>query len=374
MTGLAPVELATGIVFGLVAEPVPLPAGAVPAAALEAAVLGAVRGDGPCCVSFSGGRDSSAVLAAATRVARREGRPDPVPLTLRAAHEPHSHESEWQELVVAHLGLDDWMRIEITDELDAVGPYARRVLERHGLLWPFNAHFHLPLLEHAVGGTLLTGIGGDELWSSSRAPVVRRRRRALAYAPFALRRAVLARREPIDYPWLRPEGVAAARRAAGGERAGEPLTVARRMAWYRGMRATATGTAALDRIAEDVGARIAHPLLDRALWGAVATAAPRAGFARRDESLRLVAGELLPEDVLTRKTKAGFDRVFFGRHARAFVARWSGAGIAETMVDVAALRQHWAGEVPDPHSLTLLQAAWLASAGDRVEEPLSRGR
>ncbi len=44
------------------------------------------------------------------------------------------------------------------------------------------------------------------------------------------------------------------------------------------------------------------------------------------------------------------------------------------MVDAAALRAHWAGEVPDPHSLTLLQAAWLASAGDRVEQPLGRGR
>ncbi|MDA0179868.1 asparagine synthase-related protein, partial [Solirubrobacter phytolaccae] len=202
---LAPVELATGIVFGF-DPPTPLPAGGVPATALEAAV----RVDGPCFVSFSGGKDSSAVLAAATHVARREGLPDPVPLTLRAAHEPHSHESDWQERVVAHLGLGDWVKIEVGDELDAVGPYARRVLERHGLLWPFNTHFHLPLLERAAGGTLLTGVGGDELWSSSRAQVLRRRRRALAYAPFALRRAVLARREPIAYPWLRAAGVATA--------------------------------------------------------------------------------------------------------------------------------------------------------------------
>lgn len=361
MSALAPVELATGIVFG--ASPVePLPAGGAPETALERAA----RIDGPVFVSFSGGKDSSAVLAAATRVARREGRPDPVPLTLRAAHEPHSHESEWQERVVAHLGLSDWVRIEIDDELDAVGPYARRTLERHGLLWPFNAHFHLPLLERAAGGTLLTGIGGDELWASSRAPVLRRRRRALAYAPFALRRAVLARKEPIDYPWLRPAGVAAARRAAGADRAAEPLTVARRMAWYRGMRATATGTASLSRIADDVGARIAHPLLDRDLWGAVAAAAAHAGFTRRDDPLRLVAGTLLPEDVLTRRTKAGFDRVFFGRHARAFVNDWPGTGVPETLVDPAALHQHWTTDVPDPHSLTLLQAAWLDGAPDRA--------
>ena len=358
MSPLAGVEVATGIVFGV--DPVQaLPVGGDPVAALERAVVEAVQG--PCFVSFSGGKDSSVVLAAATRAARRQGLADPVPLTLRAEHEPHSHESEWQEQVVAHLGLRDWVRIAVGDELDAVGPHARRVLERHGLLWPFNAHFHLPLLEHAAGGTLLTGIGGDELWASSRAPVVRRRRRALAYAPFSLRRTVLARREPIAYPWLRPAGVAAARRAAGAERAAEPLTsVAARMAWYRSMRGTASGTGSLAAIAADAGARIAHPLLDRTLWGAMASAAPAAGFARRDEALRLAAGTLLPDAVLTRRSKAGFDRVFFGRHARAFVDGWAGTGVPEALVDADALREHWQGEVPDPHSLTLLQSAWLA--------------
>lgn len=372
MSGLAPVEVATGIVFGVAARVEPLPAAPSAAAALESAIEEAVHG--PCFVSFSGGRDSSAVLAATTHVARRAGRPDPVPLTLRAAHEPRSHESEWQERVISHLGLRDWERIEVGDELDAVGPYARRVLERHGLLWPFNAHFHLPLLEHAAGGTLLTGVGGDELWGSSRAQRRRPRRRVLDRAPFALRRAVLARREPIAYPWLRQAGVAAARRAAGSDRAGEPRSVQRRMAWYRAMRATAVGTDALERVATGAGARIAHPLLDRTVWGAVASAAPRSGFPKGDDALRLVAGSLLPEEVITRRTKAGFDRVFYGRHARAFAQEWSGAGVPEALVDIAALRAHWAGEAPDPHSLTLLQSAWLASAGDRVQQPVARSR
>ena len=48
-------------------------------------------------------------------------------------------------------------------ELDAVGPYAQRMLRGHGLVGPFNAHFHLPLIDAARGGSLLTGIGGDEL-------------------------------------------------------------------------------------------------------------------------------------------------------------------------------------------------------------------
>jgi hypothetical protein len=368
VTTLAPIEIATGIVFGAASRPEPLLGQSAPDRALEAAVRPALR-NGPCFVSFSGGRDSSAVLAVATSVARREGLREPVPITIRAADEPRSHESNWQERVVGELGVADWIRIEVGDELDAVGPYARRVLERHGLLWPFNAHFHLPMLDHAAGGTLLTGIGGDELWTASRAPRVRRRRRLLQYAPFQLRRAVLARREPIDYPWLLPRGRFAARGAAGGDSAAEPLTARPRMAWWRSLRSSATGTAGLDRIAADAGASICHPLLNRALWGSVAAAAPRSGFAGRDDALRIVAGRVLSSDVIERRTKAGFDRVFFHEHARAFAQDWTRGGVPEEFVDAAALHAHWRGEDPDPHSLTLLQAAWLASAGDRVEQP-----
>jgi asparagine synthase (glutamine-hydrolysing) len=142
---LPALEIATGIVFGAPARPAPLDASQPPSAALAAAVRPAVL-RGPCYVSFSGGKDSSAVLAAAVAVARREGLADPVPVTIRAADEPLSDESEWQERVLAHLGLGDWIRVEVRDELDAVGPYAARALERHGLLWPFNVHFHAPML------------------------------------------------------------------------------------------------------------------------------------------------------------------------------------------------------------------------------------
>ena len=55
---------------------------ATPRAAFEAAILPGLRRS-PCLVSFSGGRDSSAVLATATAVARREGLPLPVPITHR---------------------------------------------------------------------------------------------------------------------------------------------------------------------------------------------------------------------------------------------------------------------------------------------------
>ena len=316
---------------------------------------------GPCFVSFSGGRDSSAVLAAATQVARREGLGDPVPLTIRSAGAPRSDETEWQERVVSHLGIGDWIRIEVADELDAVGPYAQRVLERHGLLWPFNVHFHLPMLEQAAGGTLFTGVGGDELWASSHARRERLRRRALGLAPHALQGRALARNRPIDYPWLRPDGIREAKRVAGAHAASEPWRLLPRMRWYRGQDSMATGLRALELIAADAGATIEHPLLDARLWGAVAAAAPRGGFRDRETALLAVAGGVLPAETVSRRTKASFDAIFFHEHSRAFVRDWDGAGVPERIVDAAALRDHWREESPDAHSYTLLQAVWLAS-------------
>src|SRR5215471_11329425 len=95
----------------------------------------------PCVVSFSGGRDSSLVLALAAEVARGEGLPLPIPVTVRPAGDSDREEHEWQERVVGQLGLDDWVRVEIGDELDCVGPEAQRLLIRHGILWPANVHF-----------------------------------------------------------------------------------------------------------------------------------------------------------------------------------------------------------------------------------------
>jgi asparagine synthase (glutamine-hydrolysing) len=311
------------------------------------------------------------VLAAATHVARREGLAPPVPLTIRAREAPAAQESGWQECVVGHLGLDDWVRIEVAEELDAVGPYAREVLARHGLLWPFNVHFHAPMLAQAAGGTLLTGIGGDELWTSSCARRMGARRHALRLAPRPVQRVVLARREPIDFVWLTPAAQRAARLAGAAEAAREPWSPRDRMGWWRSLRYLAVGTRSLAAVAAGAGAVIEHPLLSPAVWGALAAAAPRAGFARGDAALAMVAGRLLPPELVARRTKATFDELFFSEHARALAADWEGAGVPSELVDVAALRAHWRAEAPDPHSLTLLQAAALASAGEGVQQAVA---
>ena len=218
---LTPLELLWGMPVGPDEGTTALPdrpAHPSPRTALETVVLRALTRP-PCLVSFSGGRDSSLVLALATDVARRHGLPLPVPATNRFPGRPETDESGWQELVVAHLGIEDWLRMEWADELDVVGPYAQLLLRRHGILAPFNSHFHLPLIQAACGGSMLTGIGGDELFSPvSRdvaATVLLRPRRphrrelpalGLALAPHPLRVAVIAHRRRVfrTFGWMTP--------------------------------------------------------------------------------------------------------------------------------------------------------------------------
>ena len=136
-----------------------------PLAALASAIERTLE-SGPPAVAFSGGRDSSLLLAVAAHVCRRAGLEPPLPITLCiAGSAPEADEREWQELVLDHLQIPHWHRIPIGGELDLIGPYARRHLLRDGLLFPANAHSIVPLLEAAGQRCLIVGIGGDELLS-----------------------------------------------------------------------------------------------------------------------------------------------------------------------------------------------------------------
>ena len=101
-------------------------------------------------VAFSGGRDSCALLAVAVGLARREGIADPIPITLEFA-DAATIETGWQERALAHLGVEDRVRVAVADELDLVGPVAARGLRRHGLLYPANAHLVVPMARAARG-------------------------------------------------------------------------------------------------------------------------------------------------------------------------------------------------------------------------------
>ena len=372
-SGLTPLEVAAGLAFGAPRRRGRRPRAGDPGTsaveALEHAIAPALERP-PCLVSFSGGRDSSVVLAAAVRLARRLGLPEPVPATNRFRRAPAADESDWQERVVAHLGLCDWHVVTHDDELEAVGPYATDALRRHGLLWPFNVHFHAPLLAAARGGSLLTGIGGDEAFARSRweraNDVLARRARpaprdalrvALALAPVRLRAAHLRRSPTATLPWLTPAGNAAVQRAWAAQAASEPRDHAARLVWWRALRPTRLGVASLALLAADAGAEIRHPLA-AARFGA-ALARELAGPPAREAALQRVFGPLLPEELYRRRTKAVFDEAFWGSAARGLARDWQGEGADPSLVGHEALRREWSRPVPDAHSFTLLQAAWL---------------
>lgn len=370
---LSPVELASGLVFGTVRRDVPAPEGVPhgPLAALQQAVIPALA-NGPCFVSFSGGRDSSAVLAAAVTAARREGLPLPVPVTNVFPEAAESSETQWQQLVVEHLGLTEWVRVELTHELDCVGPLAQRILERHGLLWPFNAHFHAPLLEIARGGTLLTGIGGDELLGESHraraAEVLAGASRpqlrdvvrvGVALAPHRVRSAVARRRYPTDthLPWLTDAANIEVRRLAAADLAREPLRWSARWRWWNRRRETEIGLRSLDLVARDYEAKIEHPFADGGFVAAVAQLAADKRLQDRTSVYEAVFSSVLPAPLRERTSKAAFGPVFFGPASRSLAKTAVEEVVELEPVDERRLRATWAEAEPDAHSYLLLQAA-----------------
>jgi hypothetical protein len=381
MTSLAPLEIASGLLLGLEDGPQVAASRVAPLSALEDAIRPALE-QPPCLVSFSGGRDSSAVLATATALARREGLPLPIPATNRFPDVAEANESLWQERVVEALELQDWVRLEFGDELDCVGPVAAAVLREHGLLWPFNAHFHVPLLRAAAGGSLITGIGGDEIYGESRrrraalvlAGAVRPGRRdvlrlGFALAPHRVRRAVLLRREHIEIPWLTPAALERLLAAWADFAAEEPLRWSRHMRWCARLRYIRLGVASLGLLADDEDVRVVHPFTEAGFLGALASA--RLAAVDRSATMSALFGTLLPGEVLGRPSKASFDGVFFGAHSRAFAEDWDGEGADRSLVDVDWLGDHWRSRAPVSQTFTQLQAAWLARSGvDRVEQPL----
>jgi asparagine synthase (glutamine-hydrolysing) len=82
--------------------------------------------------------------------------------------------------------------------------------------------------------------------------------------------------------------------------------------------------------------------------------------------MRQVFGDLLPDELIERRTKAGFTDPLWTETAKEFARDWSGEGVDRTLVDPDALRRHWAVDSRLLVSTTLLQAAWLHDHGHQV--------
>jgi asparagine synthase len=296
-----------------------------------------------------------------------------VPATNRFPGAEGSDENEWQERVIVHLGLTEWARFDFSDELDTVGPVAMRALRRHGLLWPFNAHFHLPLIDEASGGAVLTGVGGDEAlgaprWARAAAVLSGRARPkprdllalSLAASPPAVRRTVLSRREPVILPWLRPEAQEEMWALWTADVASEPLRWQHRAASCRRRRYVQVGLRSLDLLAAQQRVEMHSPFVDARFAATLAALPSEQRFLTRAAAMRELFQDLLPADVLTRRTKSHFDFAFWSTHSRRFAETWDGEGADPSLVDHDLLRAEWAKPRPDGRSYLLLQSAALA--------------
>jgi hypothetical protein len=356
-----PVDLLATIPFGLEDRVPPLPASRGDVhAALEAVLIPALTRP-PCVVSFSGGRDSSAVLAVATDVARRHGLELPVPVIMRFPQAPLSDERRWQELVLGHLGLANAEVVTLSDELELLGPPATDALRRHGLLWPSNAYMHRPVIDLARGGTVLTGVGGDELLDAAPRPTWRGR--AVAALPRSVRARIWLRRYPPEpRPWLTPAGQQLIDRAFARDHVSWPhrWDVATRR-WYES-RVYSSMATVLDLIASDHGARVVSPLIDPQVLAELIALGGRWGFPSRTEAMRTLVGHLLPAALVERPTKAAFGAALWGPHTREWISQWQGDGLDPRYVDVEALRAQWSSEDPDGRTALLLHQAWLSTS------------
>jgi asparagine synthase (glutamine-hydrolysing) len=373
---MSPREIVFGVVFGHVETLPPSSSGlSDPRAALEHVVREALLRP-PCGVAFSGGRDSSVVLAVAAHVARRDGLAEPIPITKVFPEVPAAEESTWQQSVVRHLRLRDWELVSIDDELDLVGPLATANLVEHGVVWPPMIHGDVPVLERLGGGSLIDGEGGDEVLGIAAhriAPVTRvlrnprpvqwrRVRSALgALAPSSVRTRRTERKlngQPM--PWLRQQARAALAEELAELERQAPLSFPASVRLVPRRRAQVLGARNRRYFANHHGVDISSPLLHPDVVAALARRGGVIGPGDRTAVLRSLVPDLLPDTVLSRTSKATFNGAFWGRHTRQFAKRWSGGGVDEKLVDPEVLRSVWISEENQPITAALLQQAWLS--------------
>jgi asparagine synthase (glutamine-hydrolysing) len=314
-------------------------------------------------------------LAVAVSAARREGLDLPVPVSLRYVNAPETREDEWQELVIGALGLKDWERITIRDELEFLGPAATAMLQEFGVMYPMNqALFLQPILPRAHGGSLLTGWVGDWLfdtwqWRDAADVVARRcktrprdlRRVAFAMAPRALRESRERRRQGRRFRWLSKEAQEAVDEIEMEERVREPVRWGDRLVWWVKLRRVQMGPKAFQVMGAEYDIRWGHPLNDPDFLSHLGAASPATGLGDRTRAMRFLFSELLPDQLLSRPTKGFYGHAFWGSRTLDFARGWDGEGVDTSVVDVVGLKQEWSERLPNQRTASLLHQIWLAA-------------
>jgi asparagine synthase (glutamine-hydrolysing) len=263
--------------------------------------------------------------------------------------------------------------LTVEEELDALGPVATRVLHAQGLRWPGNGHMHVPILEAARGGSVLTGVGGDELFSTrgSRGVLLRHRRVrprlrdtvtwALELAPRRVRAFEWRLRRAPEHPWLTAEGSALIDRALARDAVAWPNGWDAAVRYWPRTRGFAGLTRVLPALADAFDVQVTSPFVEPAVLAELARIGGPTGFDSRRAAMSELFGDLLPAAVLARESKAGFSGSVFGEASRQFATDWTGSGVDHRYVDVTAVRDIWLSPSPNFMTLLLLQSAWLQS-------------
>lgn len=385
---LGPREIVMGVPLAATADGLPhvqLPPSSGSARLALRDVLRTIIDTTPVFVSFSGGRDSSAVLAVATSVAREHGRPLPVPITYRYPGNAEANEDEWQELVLRHLGVTERVVVTITGQQRLLSENAQESMARRGLVWPPSLNLQHEMFDRVRGGVLLTGEGGDEMFIGRRsAPVARLRRTIQRKQRPRLRvvsdaaRALLPRgrqvRTEVEETWAR---VAPWLRGPAREQFIEAIAedFVEPLRWDRSIRRTIRRPLAraiyhnMDLVARDYDIRLVHPLLAPEFVSAWIDEGGRWGFTGRTAAMRHAFADVLPEPILGRSTKSFFNAARMGPFERSFARQWSGTGLDLEHVDAELLREAWLNEDFIGRSDSALMAAWMASEGLPLDGP-----
>ncbi len=301
-------------------------------------------------------------------------------MTYRYANAPRADERRFQEIVVRHLDLDDWLVVDLDDDGDLLGAPATSALRTVGPMFPPGSLAHVGALRRLDDGLLLSGEGGDEIFRARRISTIAILARLARHAetptrarlqnsfemlgPRRLREvAMLARLEREYAPdWLAPD----VRRELLGRLAGldaaEPLGGSAYLRYAAALPWVQVGHHNVRALHARFGLQWETPLFDPGFLGALARTHWH-HFRGRTEILRLHFADLLPVEIIERRTKGLYNEAYLGRRTREFAEGWDGSGLPDD-IDARWLKHHWC-TADDIHAGTapLLHQAWLATEG-----------
>jgi len=298
---------------------------------------------------------------------------------------PETDERDFQESVVRHLGLREWITFDLGEDGDFLSPTTCSQLLAGGPMWPPAPLTRAGALRGLDGGLWLTGEGGDEVLGPRRVSYAVRaarspRRRVLSRAVRELgSKAMRIRATEAEFhahyraEWLEPDIRRHYIRDAAALSAAEPLRPREWFGHYLARPAVKVGHEALRAFKSEFGLRWEAPLVDPFFLGALSGSVRWHEYRGRRHLLRTLFNDLLPAAIVERRGKVAFNSALFGPYTREFAARWDGTGAPEG-VNGEWLKRHWQSGDVSAGTAPLLHHVWLATQRRRSTRDGARCR